>query len=147
MRFKTRVRVHQTFMFLLSRSNEVCNDFRWYIQDTGNLIIRDVNSEDDGFYTCVANNLAGVRKSKPILLTTQSKYCTRFDVKYSQLIVCSLCNPVRPYMIQAPKDTVAMAGSSVQLQCKIGGTPQPEVFWKKISNTGVAQHIRPDRYR
>lgn len=54
---------------------------------------------------------------------------------------------VRPYMIQAPKDTIAMAGSSVQLQCKIGGTPQPEVFWKKISNSGVAQHIRTTNYR
>jgi len=50
-------------------------------------------------------------------------------------------------MIQAPKDTIAMAGSSVQLQCKIGGTPQPEVFWKKISNSGVAQHIRTTNYR
>ncbi|XP_001948027.2 protein sax-3 [Acyrthosiphon pisum] len=98
---------------------------RWYIEDNGNLIIRDVNSEDDGSYTCVASNLAGVRKSKPILLATQ----------------------IRPYMIQAPKDTIAMAGSSVQLQCKIGGTPQPEVFWKRISNTGVAQHIRTSHYR
>lgn len=59
----------------------------------------------------------------------------------------SIQHLVRPYMIHAPKDTVAMAGSSVQLQCKIGGTPQPEVFWKKISNTGVAQHIHPNHYR
>lgn len=54
---------------------------------------------------------------------------------------------VRPYIIEAPKDTIAMAGSSIQLQCKIGGTPQPEVFWKKISVTGVAQHIRTSHYR
>lgn len=47
--------------------------FRWYVEDTGNLIIRDVNSEDDGSYTCVASNLAGVRKSKPIVLATQRK--------------------------------------------------------------------------
>lgn len=50
--------------------------FRWYIEDTGNLIIRDVNSEDDGSYTCVAKNLAGVRKSKPILLATQCEFRT-----------------------------------------------------------------------
>ncbi|VVC43054.1 Hypothetical protein CINCED_3A018710 [Cinara cedri] len=93
---------------------------RWYIEEPGNLVIRDVNSEDDGSYTCIASNLAGTRKSKPIMLITQ----------------------MRPYMIQAPKDTITMAGSSVQLQCKIGGTPRPEVFWKKISNIGIAEHIR-----
>lgn len=52
--------------------------FRWYIENTGNLIIRDVNSEDDGSYTCVASNLAGVRKSKPIVLATQSKFWSIF---------------------------------------------------------------------
>lgn len=52
---------------------KMCN-FRWYVENTGNLIIRDVNSEDDGSYTCVASNLAGVRKSKPIVLATQSKF-------------------------------------------------------------------------
>jgi len=48
-------------------------NFRWYIEDNGNLIIRDVNIEDDGSYICVASNLAGIRKSKPIVLATQSK--------------------------------------------------------------------------
>ncbi|XP_050437728.1 protein sax-3-like [Adelges cooleyi] len=98
---------------------------RWIIEDGGNLVIRDVSPEDDGSYICVASNAAGVRKSKPIVLAAQ----------------------MRPYVIQAPKDTIAMAGSSVQLQCKIGGQPQPEILWKKISNSGVTQHIRPNRYR
>ncbi|XP_050532372.1 roundabout homolog 2-like [Daktulosphaira vitifoliae] len=98
---------------------------RWIVEGNGNLIIRDVRSEDDGSYTCVASNAAGIRKSKPVLLAAQ----------------------MRPYVIQAPKDTIAMAGSSVQLQCKIGGQPQPEILWKKISANGVTQHIRPNHFR
>lgn len=59
---------------------------RWYIEDTGNLIIRDVNSEDDGSYTCVASNLAGVRKSKPIQLATQCEFLIFFGNLNSNLV-------------------------------------------------------------
>lgn len=56
----------------------MCN-FRWYVEESGNLIIRDVSSEDDGSYACVATNLAGVRKSKPISLAAQSEFEIVFE--------------------------------------------------------------------
>lgn len=39
-------------------------------------------------------------------------------------------------MIAGPADAVAIAGSSIIFQCKVGGDPVPDVLWRRTAGGG-----------
>lgn len=43
---------------------------------------------------------------------------------------------VKPYVIKGPQDTIIMSGSSVILDCEIGGDPVPDVLWRRTAGGG-----------
>lgn len=40
---------------------------------------------------------------------------------------------VKPFIVKAPKDTTAISGSSLVLECEIDGDPAPNILWRKTS--------------
>lgn len=54
----------------------------------------------------------------------------------SKLLIHPLSLLVRPYVIRGPQDTVVMSGSSVILDCEVGGDPSPDVLWRRTAGSG-----------
>lgn len=79
---------------------------------SGGLVINDVRHHDQGRYTCVAQNLAGVRESQPAVLTVH----------------------VRPFFISQTVDVTSAAGSQAQLTCHVTGDPLPSVSWRRVNS-------------
>ena len=52
------------------------------------------------------------------------------------VFISLVSSPVKPYIIKGPQDTTVMSGSSVVMDCDIGGDPVPDVLWRRTANGG-----------
>ncbi|XP_026185460.1 palladin isoform X2 [Mastacembelus armatus] len=76
-------------------------------------IIEIVTVHHAGVYECVARNRAG-----------ESRFTMRLDV-----IAQEVLRP--PTFIQKMSNSRALEGDTVRLECKVEGSPPPQLFWKK----------------
>lgn len=84
-------------------------------RDRVKLLISEAQSIDAGTYTICAKNIAGLAYSScevtiPLNMTVDSE-------------------SIKPTVLLPLKDVHAIEGKSVQLQCEISGSPEPEVIW------------------
>nr|XP_008534223.1 PREDICTED: LOW QUALITY PROTEIN: roundabout homolog 3 [Equus przewalskii] len=81
---------------------------RYEIRSDHSLWIGRVNAEDEGTYTCVAENSVGRAEASG-----------------------SLTVHVPPQLVTQPQDQMAAPGESVTFQCETKGNPPPAIFWQK----------------
>ncbi|XP_054251693.1 LOW QUALITY PROTEIN: roundabout homolog 3 [Indicator indicator] len=81
---------------------------RWEVLPDNTLRLRRLRPEDEGTYTCVADNSVG-RSEASGTLTVH----------------------VPPQLINGPRDQTVSPGQSVTFQCQSKGNPPPAVFWHK----------------
>ncbi|XP_058674973.1 roundabout homolog 3 [Ammospiza caudacuta] len=81
---------------------------RWEVLPDNTLRIRQLQVEDEGTYTCVADNSVG-RSEASGTLTVH----------------------VPPQLVTGPHDQAVTPGQSVTFQCQSKGNPPPAVFWQK----------------
>ncbi|XP_037697785.1 roundabout homolog 3 isoform X2 [Choloepus didactylus] len=81
---------------------------RYEIRSDHSLWIGRVSAEDEGTYTCVAENSVGRVEASG-----------------------SLSVHVPPQLVTRPQDQMAAPGESVAFQCETKGNPPPAVFWQK----------------
>ncbi len=79
-------------------------------KDTGHLIAYQLHREDEGAYTCIAENDAGRLEAE-----------TRLDVI------------IRPKVQELYNKTMAVGMAEGRLICKASGDPLPEIIWRKWS--------------
>ncbi|XP_078533157.1 palladin isoform X3 [Lissotriton helveticus] len=77
------------------------------------LIIEPVTGRDAGIYTCVATNRAG-----------QNSFSL-------ELIVAAKDAHKPPVFVEKLQNTGVADGYPVRLECRVSGTPPPQIFWKK----------------
>ncbi|KAM9255737.1 LOW QUALITY PROTEIN: roundabout homolog 3 [Cariama cristata] len=81
---------------------------RWEVLPDNTLRINRLRVEDEGTYTCVADNSVG-RSEASGTLTVH----------------------VPPQLVTGPRDQTVPPGQSVTFQCQSKGNPPPAVFWQK----------------
>ncbi|KAM4827988.1 roundabout homolog 3 [Thomomys bottae] len=81
---------------------------RYEIRSDHSLWIGQVSAEDEGAYTCVAENSVG-----------------RIEASGS------LSVHVPPQLVTQPQDQTAAPGDNVAFQCETKGNPPPAIFWQK----------------
>lgn len=84
-------------------------------RDRVKLLISEAQSIDAGTYSICAKNIAGLAYSScevtiPLNMTVDTE-------------------SIKPTVLLPLKDVHAIEGKSVQLQCEISGSPEPEVIW------------------
>nr|XP_033797944.1 palladin isoform X3 [Geotrypetes seraphini] len=77
------------------------------------LIIEPVTARDAGIYSCVATNRAG-----------QNSFSL-------ELIVAAKDAHKPPVFVEKLQNTGVAEGYPVRLECRVSGTPSPQIFWKK----------------
>ncbi|KAF8795107.1 Roundabout like protein [Argiope bruennichi] len=75
----------------------------------GNLVISEVRQSDEGRYTCVAENMAGMRESVPVHMAVH----------------------VKPFFVKEPEHLTVLANVDVTFPCKVDGDPPPSVTWQR----------------
>ncbi|XP_030394385.1 roundabout homolog 3 isoform X2 [Gopherus evgoodei] len=78
------------------------------IQNDNTLRISRVSAEDEGTYTCVAENSVGKSEASG-----------------------SLSVHVPPQLVTRPRDQIVAQGRTVTFHCETKGNPPPAVFWQK----------------
>uniref|UniRef100_A0A8D2IME7 Roundabout guidance receptor 3 n=1 Tax=Varanus komodoensis TaxID=61221 RepID=A0A8D2IME7_VARKO len=78
------------------------------VQHDNTLRISRVSAEDEGTYTCVAENSVGKSEASG-----------------------SLSVHVPPQLVTRPRDQIVTQGRTVTFQCETKGNPPPAVFWQK----------------
>uniref|UniRef100_A0A8D2D7C9 Roundabout homolog 3 n=2 Tax=Sciurus TaxID=10001 RepID=A0A8D2D7C9_SCIVU len=81
---------------------------RYEIRSDHSLWIGQVSAEDEGTYTCVAENSVGRVEASG-----------------------SLSVHVPPQLVTQPHDQMAALGENVTFQCETKGNPPPAIFWQK----------------
>lgn len=77
--------------------------------DEGNLVISDIRTYDAGKYSCVAENLAGMKETNPATLAVHT----------------------RPSLVVSPQDITALAEDNIVFECVVSGDPKPATFWRR----------------
>uniref|UniRef100_A0A452EJT6 Roundabout homolog 3 n=1 Tax=Capra hircus TaxID=9925 RepID=A0A452EJT6_CAPHI len=96
---------------------------RYEIQSDHRLQIRRVSAEDEGTYTCVAENSVGRAEASGSLIVH-----------------------VPPQLVTQPQDQMAAPGDSVAFQCETKGNPPPAIFWQKEGSQALlfpSQSLQP----
>lgn len=84
---------------------------RWTIEkDTGRLIGYELKMEDEGKYTCIAENSAGRIEAE-----------TYLDVI------------IQPRIRELMNKTFVANKASAKIVCKASGDPLPDIIWRKMS--------------
>ncbi|KAK2532696.1 hypothetical protein Q9233_005050 [Columba guinea] len=81
---------------------------RWEVLPDNTLRIRRLQVEDEGTYTCMADNSVGRAEASGTLTVH-----------------------VPPQLVTSPRDQTVNPGQSVTFQCQSKGNPPPAVFWQK----------------
>ncbi|XP_040106334.1 myosin light chain kinase, smooth muscle isoform X4 [Oryx dammah] len=89
------------------------------------LHIQDTLPEDDGTYTCLAENTAG-QVSCSARVTVQEK---KSEEKSECLLPAAPSEPAAPLFLQGLSDLHVMDGSQVTMTVRVSGNPPPEVIW------------------
>ncbi|XP_006869427.1 PREDICTED: myosin light chain kinase, smooth muscle isoform X2 [Chrysochloris asiatica] len=92
---------------------------------TAELRIQDALPEDDGTYTCLAENSWG-QASCSARVTVHEK---KSDRENENLQPVSPSKSVAPIFLQGLSDLKVMDGSQVTMTVQVSGTPPPEVIW------------------
>ncbi|RXG73455.1 Roundabout-like protein 2 [Armadillidium vulgare] len=75
------------------------------------LVITGARLSDSGNYICKARNVYGSKESPP-----------------AELLVL-----VPPHLVSTSGDITGTSESTIELVCRVGGDPRPEVYWEKVS--------------
>uniref|UniRef100_A0A8C0CK27 Myosin light chain kinase, smooth muscle n=1 Tax=Balaenoptera musculus TaxID=9771 RepID=A0A8C0CK27_BALMU len=94
------------------------------------LHIQDALPEDDGTYTCLAENTLG-QVSCSARVTVHEK---KSDEKTEYLLPTASSQPVAPLFLQGLSDLRVMDGSQVTMTVQVSGNPPPEVIWLHNGN-------------
>ncbi|XP_020925890.1 myosin light chain kinase, smooth muscle isoform X1 [Sus scrofa] len=94
------------------------------------LHIQDALPEDDGTYTCLAENTLG-RVSCSARVTVHEK---KSDGKSEYLLPAAPSKPMAPIFLQGLSDLSVMDGSQVTMTVQVSGNPPPEVIWLHDGN-------------
>ncbi|KAB1283612.1 Myosin light chain kinase; smooth muscle [Camelus dromedarius] len=94
------------------------------------LHIQDALPEDDGMYTCLAENTLG-QVSCSARVTVREK---KSDEKREYLLPAAPSKPVAPLFLQGLSDLRVMDGSQVTMTVQVSGNPPPEVIWLHDGN-------------
>ncbi|XP_007433382.1 roundabout homolog 3 [Python bivittatus] len=82
------------------------------VQNDNTLRISRVNAEDEGTYTCVAENSVGKSEASGSLSVHVGPFFP-------------------PQLVTRPRDQIVTQGRTVTFQCETKGNPPPAVFWQK----------------
>ncbi|XP_043390034.1 roundabout homolog 3 isoform X7 [Chelonia mydas] len=82
------------------------------IQSDSTLRISRVSAEDEGTYTCVAENSVGKSEASGSLSVHVSPF-------------------LPPQLVTRPRDQIVAQGRTVTFHCETKGNPPPAVFWQK----------------
>ncbi|XP_054431176.1 myosin light chain kinase, smooth muscle isoform X2 [Pteronotus mesoamericanus] len=94
------------------------------------LHIQDALPEDNGTYTCLAENPLG-QVSCSAQVTVHEK---KSDRKSEYLLPTAAGKPVAPHFLQGLSDLKVMDGSQVTMTVQVSGNPPPEVIWLHNGN-------------
>ncbi|XP_045041700.2 myosin light chain kinase, smooth muscle isoform X1 [Desmodus rotundus] len=94
------------------------------------LHIQDALPEDDGTYTCLAENPLG-QVSCSAQVTVHER---KSDGKSEFLLPTAASKPVPPRFLQGLSDLKVMDGSQVTMTVQVSGNPPPEVIWLHNGN-------------
>uniref|UniRef100_UPI0035900F1F hemicentin-1 n=1 Tax=Myxine glutinosa TaxID=7769 RepID=UPI0035900F1F len=78
------------------------------VTEDGTLVIRNMQAQDAGRYSCLARNIAGMAKQTAMLTYTE-----------------------KPTVVVPAKEILVASGETSVLQCHATGVPQPKVTWFK----------------
>jgi roundabout, axon guidance receptor 2 len=137
-------------MRFLKLENIMINLFRIRMVDGANLALQEVRQSDEGGYTCVAKNAAGIRESETAFLKVNGKFQQK-DLQTTAISnsICFYFHTVKPFLIRGPYNQSVVEGSSVIFQCRVGGDPMPDVLWRRSASGGNMPldrvHILEDR--
>ncbi|KAM5192481.1 palladin [Mantella aurantiaca] len=95
------------------------NNHKMLVRENGvhSLIIEPVTNRDAGIYTCVASNRAG-----------QNSFSL-------ELIVAARDAHKPPVFLEKLQNTGVAEGYPVRLECRVSGSPPPQIFWKKENDS------------
>ncbi|XP_023372047.1 myosin light chain kinase, smooth muscle isoform X1 [Otolemur garnettii] len=94
------------------------------------LHVQDALPEDDGTYTCLAENALG-QVSCSARVTVHEK---KSDRKSEYPLPVAPGRPVAPVFLQGLSDLKVMDGSQVTMTVQVSGNPPPEVIWLHNGN-------------